>query len=914
MSAGPEFAWFSSGVSLRCRVAPPETRRGHGLEVSYALVKGVPLPDGCRLSWQGRVPLSRQALRLGTRLDLEFALTGATEAVAQDWFSRFVDYAGREESHFEVVGRSAPAVERFAPRVPAAAPDELCLEVLTPLRFRRPPQAPRTRLAPETLLQLIQSRIRQLFGAVDLPPFDAGRLSLLTHYWHYEEYRHLSVSARRRAGGDAAHHQYYNGCAGMLYLRGELAPLLPWLELLSRFNLDDARLSALGHFRILSPAPPAFACDLASAGALRGVAVEVLRQNDAAEGIAETAGLPIDEEALCAALAGELAAGAYQPVAYQGFRIPKQGGGGMRFVERLQPRDLIAQQRLLYILSPIVDHELSPGAFGFRKGRSREDAIAAVREGLREGYRHIVKADIEDFFPSIDHATLLAAIDRLIPRADTALRTLLARIVAAPVQESGIMQPRSRGLAEGSPLSPLLANLYLDRFDWEMQEAGVRVVRYGDDFVLLCRSRAEAERVLHHSEGLLADLHLHLAPEKTSITNLAEGFDLLGEHIDERSVEDPIEALLPQKKPLIVTEPYVMLATNGEALDVRRAGIVELTVPFRRISELIVFGRDVISTSVFEQCERHGVPVSIALDSGHHVATFVPDSRAAYEFNLRHAQWRQGLSATAEMALASEFVAAKIDNYAAYIRQRYAAGDNQALDILKTCREALDSAATLEAVRGHEGYAARAVFAWLQRQIKPALRRDFSAERRSRGGPDRLNSMLNFGYFLLFARLNTLVRSHGLNPYLGLLHDSAENYETLVVDFQEPFRVHIDRLVINLINYESIGADGFTLAPKGLWLTRPSARTFVQAFEKTLGEKIGSVVLRDALLAQVRALKRCVLGEGPFWVYRWKPAPAADREKSSEPEESARSAPKMDRPREPQSCDDASEMAGGKDR
>jgi CRISPR-associated protein Cas1 len=199
------------------------------------------------------------------------------------------------------------------------------------------------------------------------------------------------------------------------------------------------------------------------------------------------------------------------------------------------------------------------------------------------------------------------------------------------------------------------------------------------------------------------------------------------------------------------------------------------------------------------------------------------------------------------------------------------------LALLKTHRQALNTATTLEAVRGHEGRAARTVFTWLQQQIKPALRRDFSAERRSRGGPDRLNSMLNFGYFLLFARLNTLVRSHGLNPYLGLLHDSGEDYETLVSDFQEPFRVHVDRLVINLINYESIRADGFAETPKGLWLTRPSARSFVLAFEKTLGEKVGNVVLRDAMLAQVRALKRCILGEGPFWVYCWKPVPAEGR-------------------------------------
>lgn len=885
----PEYSWLSFSVNLRCVDAPKETRRGHAAEVTYALVKENPLPDGCRLACHGRrIPLSRQLLRRGAQLDLEFALIGATEPIAAQWLARFVEYAGRDGSNFAVLGTTLPTRQRMdiAPRV-ANVPDELCLDVLTPLRFARPRGAPRTRLTAATLFALLTERVQRLFGDTDMPRFDPERLDLLTHYLHYEEYRHVSDSARQKRReaptrgksgsreGTASDLQYYNGAVGLLYLRGDLGPVLPWLELLSHLHLDDARVSILGHFIIRQPAPAVFASSLADVAALRGVATEVLRNYDAAEAVAESSGLPIDEGALCTTLAAALAAGDYQPAPYQSFAVPKPQGG-TRTVERLQPRDLIAQQRLVHILAPVLEHELAPGAFGFRKGLSREDAIAAIRTALRNGYRQVVKTDIEDFFPSVDHGTMLAAIDRLVPRADAAMRALLSRIVTAPTLENGVAQPRLRGLAQGSPLSPLLANLYLDRFDWALQESAVRIVRYADDIVLLCRSREDAERVLHHAEGLLADLHLHLAPAKTAVSDVAAGFDVLGEHIDERAIEDPIEALLPQKKPVIVTEPYVMLGANGDALDVRRAGSVELSVPFRRISEIIAFGRDVISTTVLEQCIRHGVPLSIALDSGHHVATFIPDSRGGFEFSFRHGQWRRGLSATAELALACTFVAAKLDNYSAYIRQRYAAGDNTVLAKLKIQRQALNTTTTMEAARGHEGNAARAVFAWLQQQIKPALRRDFAAERRSRGGPDRLNSLLNFGYFLLFARLNTLVRSHGLNPYLGVLHDSEENYETLVADFQEPFRVHVDRLIINLINYESIGAKEFVQTPRGLRLTRPAARIFALSFERMLGEKIGNVILRDAMLAQVRALRRCVLGEGPFWVYRWKAQPMDD--------------------------------------
>ena len=171
--------------------------------------------------------------------------------------------------------------------------------------------------------------------------------------------------------------------------------------------------------------------------------------------------------------------------------------------------------------------------------------------------------------------------------------------------------------------------------------------------------------------------------------------------------------------------------------------------------------------------------------------------------------------------------------------------------------------------------AARAAFQWLQSQIVEERQEAFRAQRRERGAQDPLNSMLNFGYYLLYTRINGLLRSHGLNPYLGLLHDGQDDYETLVADFQEPFRCHVDRLVLRLVNRQQIGLADFEISKRHgdkrprCWLARGAVRLYAEQFEVMMAEVIGGVVLRDALLAQVRALRQCVRGEGRFWLYEW---------------------------------------------
>jgi CRISPR-associated protein Cas1 len=173
------------------------------------------------------------------------------------------------------------------------------------------------------------------------------------------------------------------------------------------------------------------------------------------------------------------------------------------------------------------------------------------------------------------------------------------------------------------------------------------------------------------------------------------------------------------------------------------------------------------------------------------------------------------------------------------------------------------------------------MFGWLQGQVVPAQRTTFCAQRRSRGGPDRLNSLLNFLYFLLYVRISGLVRLLGLNPYLGWLHDAQDDYETLVYDLMEPFRPFVDRLALRLINRCELRASHFDDATGQLRLVRTAARKVVEAFKEALGERLQGAVLRELLWHQLQSVKTLVQGQGPLWLFRWEPR--AERVPDAEP-------------------------------
>ena len=190
-------------------------------------------------------------------------------------------------------------------------------------------------------------------------------------------------------------------------------------------------------------------------------------------------------------------------------------------------RDRVVLAAAVNVLEPIFEAKFLDCSFGFRPGRSPLQALDRVTQLLAQGFTWVVDADIRGCFDNIPQAPLLAEVAREV--ADGTLLDLLAAFLKAGVMEGPVFQPTEVGTPQGAVLSPLLCNIYLHRLDEALTAQGFALVRYADDFVVLCRSQAEAEAALQAVRQGLAELGLTLSEEKTRIVHVEEAsFTFLG--------------------------------------------------------------------------------------------------------------------------------------------------------------------------------------------------------------------------------------------------------------------------------------------------------------------------------------------------------------------------------------------------
>jgi RNA-directed DNA polymerase len=236
-----------------------------------------------------------------------------------------------------------------------------------------------------------------------------------------------------------------------------------------------------------------------------------------------------DLEGNVARLTAALHDGSYEPQAIRRVYIPKPGSNEQRPLGIPTIRDRVVQGAVRHVLEPIFEREFATHSYGFRPGKGCKDALRRVDELLKQGFVYVVDADLKSYFDTIPHDRLLSRLRESI--ADGRVLQLIESFLKAGIMEGLEEWEPEAGAPQGAVLSPLLSNIYLNPLDHQMAAQGFEMVRYADDFVILCRSQAQAEQALAlvrhwcEAEGLV------LHPNKTRIVDVRKaGFDFLGYH------------------------------------------------------------------------------------------------------------------------------------------------------------------------------------------------------------------------------------------------------------------------------------------------------------------------------------------------------------------------------------------------
>jgi group II intron reverse transcriptase/maturase/CRISPR-associated endonuclease Cas1 len=623
------------------------------------------------------------------------------------------------------------------------------------------------------------------------------------------------------------------------------------------------------------------------------------------------------EEEIVSGLIRGLADGSYKPAPLLGILLPK-GHHKVRALAVPTLIDRAVQRSALEVIGPAIETLLEDCSYAYRKGFSRAGAARAVEKAYADGYRWVLDADIDSFFDAVDWERLFGKVEALYPFDP--IVALMRQWVTAPVIFEGKRILRLRGLPQGAVISPLLANLFLDELDEELLSEDFRLVRYADDFVVLCKDMAAAERAREEARAVLDHLGLALQEEKTSIRSADHGFSYLGylfcrsvtveQHREETKAEADASLVvspsswlaqvdlsrvrelgvaatstseLPKvaplldgaasagadaRRPLYVIDPAVCLHLREGTVVVEKEGDPPKRVPLRALSHVVFIGSRRATLPLILELGLAGVPSFFCRRNGELEAIHSPFEP---DVGVWMAQGKAAGEESIRLAFAQEIVAAKLHNYAALaVRHALHDGDAAAGEIRELERSVWNKT-EVDSVRGVEGAAAVIYF----RSVAATLADEWSFDGRVKHPPrDPFNALLSYGYTLLYHHCTTALYAAGLMPRIGLYHRQHGSWQALASDLQEELRYVVDGVVWSLVRRREIGPDDFERSSGGCWLLPEPRRRFIEAFEGRMetdftphGED-RALTYREAIGVQAVRLRDYVLGRSRYEAIR----------------------------------------------
>lgn len=566
-----------------------------------------------------------------------------------------------------------------------------------------------------------------------------------------------------------------------------------------------------------------------------------------------------------ARLSAALRGGSYQPSPVRHVPISKPRGGvrnlGIPVLE-----DRIVERAVLSVLDPVVDPLLMPWSYAYRRGLGTDDAIRAVLDARDDGYPWLVRADVRKCFDTIPRWPVLARLSEVCD--DTELVDLVRRLVNRRlIGKNAPRVPRGRGLHQGSPLSPLLANLYLDAFDRRMADEGWQVVRFADDFAIPVRDRPAGERALDAAGEALMALDLELNRGKCEISPLDHGVDFLGVTLTGSSGAGPNDSSHPLETMVYVTHERALLRTRGERLVVEHRDETLLRLNLRRVRQIVLVGSVGMTTPLITQALRRGIEIVLLDPHGQYEGRFTPGS--CIKPAVKQRQHDVARKEPRALPLATEFVTGKVQNMRVLLLRADRRLDEPvcgpSVRRMDAMRWAAQQARTRSELMGYEGSATRDYF----QQWPHLVGSDWSFHRRERRPPpDPVNAMLSFGYTLLAQEGVSAANLAGLDPDIGLLHRPQAGRSSLALDLVEELRpIIVDSTVLSLTRRGAVQPSDFTTSPEhGCRMGDDARNIFIGAYERAMLRLVTHpsgrrVSYRVSLHLQAKQLARALLDE-----------------------------------------------------
>lgn len=554
-----------------------------------------------------------------------------------------------------------------------------------------------------------------------------------------------------------------------------------------------------------------------------------------------------------AQLKAEVIEGRYRPRPLLRVEIPKRSGG-TRILSIPAVRDRVLQTAVAQVLTPVFEQEFEDCSFAYRPGRSVSAAVARIIALRDKGYKWVVDADIDDFFNEIDHSLLMREVERLVRDP------YILRLIKLWVEAGAGGGQAQKGLPQGSPISPLLANLYLDRFDEEFLKKGMRLVRYADDFIILCKDREKAREAMELSEDVLKALELELNDEKSRIVDFNQGFRFLGvqfirslvfkvKHsgkeegadtkIEGRGKAPLLDGRAEKALPEVFVEKKDEVQEKGElhkdaACEDRVPEEDESRMPYGhdpRLRTLYLVKHGYVLGKTSERLvvrykgkvvkEVPAINVDQVMVYGNSQITTqamrfclersIPiflmslggryygavDSFDTAPVLLQKKQFERAQEPGFCLGLARAFIRGKILN-AKVVLLRYAR--KREAPALRAASARLGVLVRrLEQVDNLEKL--RGIEGVAARDYFDAVAASLDRQwgfkgREKRPPPDPVNVLLSFGYTVLFFNVYSLLKARGLNPHVGFLHPVRRGHPGLASDMMEEFRAIVVDAVV----------------------------------------------------------------------------------------------------------------------